>query len=245
MPALDRWGQNRHSAFWWILMTSFQVKILALFRPQDLVKNCRCNLRVVKNPNLNAGIGEPWAGQSNDSESPELIVNLDVSDFCENFGFVLPIGSENKGLPCSARFRRSHLCTTAGKRGTRWTIAVFYLYPGMGDPWAGQSNEMLFPDCIWNLIISVWRENFGFEDPTGSEISTKKPSKCCIIPECGNRGSLSWASQCKRQTLFLFKNTQRLWYCRKLGFGRAYWFCTRESKKMSNIRCLDKYSTWI
>ena len=72
-------------------------------------------MRIVQNSDLNAGIGDPWAGQSSDSDSPEPIVNLDVSDFWENLGLVLPIGS---GITTTLwHICQSQLCNSAGKKG--------------------------------------------------------------------------------------------------------------------------------
>lgn len=45
---------------------------------------------------LNAGNGDPWAGQSRARLVEIVSVNPWKSDFCENFGFAPPIGSECK-----------------------------------------------------------------------------------------------------------------------------------------------------
>ena len=44
--------------------------------------------------NLKEGSGAPWAGQRRDSSWAHLLVNVELSDSCENFGLVPPIGSK-------------------------------------------------------------------------------------------------------------------------------------------------------
>ena len=105
--------------------------------------------------NLNAGRGKPWAGQINVtalSSSCIILLELNLSG---NFGFVLPIGSNNykngwNGIK-SKYIRKSNLKA------------------GRGEPWAGQESAMDVMANLTNVNDLDSKENLGFVPPTGSK----------------------------------------------------------------------------
>lgn len=78
---------------------------------------------------------------------------MELSDFWENFGFAVPIGSADK------------------KGGIEEDTN---LNDGMGAAWAGQSKARGCADISVKANVSVFWENLGFAPPIGSEIWPRK-----------------------------------------------------------------------
>ena len=70
------------------------LKSLVMLLPKFLQFKTEAIKSSITETNLNEGSGAPWAGQRRDSSWPHLLVNVELSDSCENFGLVPPIGSK-------------------------------------------------------------------------------------------------------------------------------------------------------
>ena len=82
---------------WWIILLELRLSgNFGLVLPIGSVKNFIEEKEVYENsnPNLNAGIGEPWAGQVSAIEDFDILINVNDFDSSENLGFAPPTGSE-------------------------------------------------------------------------------------------------------------------------------------------------------
>ena len=153
--------------------------------------------------NLNAGTGNPWAGQLRLSGEEASLTKMRPLVSRENFGLAPPMGS----IMLTFFTVLAHTWMLGldmpelDKSGTvliQWTLLVwvllwpertlawlhqwvlhckinftfgciFYLKPGMGCPWAGQSRVKMLSWTAVTLRPSVFEENLGFAPPIGSK----------------------------------------------------------------------------
>ena len=101
--------------------------------------------------NLNDGKGDPCAGQVRATDIPIRSSKATRFIFEENFGRLLPTGSE---------------------KGKSWHEEnhpiIYYLKEGNGDPCAGHVNANGCEAFSWYAARFDLEENFGRELPTGS-----------------------------------------------------------------------------
>ena len=110
---------------------------------------------------LNAGSGNPCAGQTKAIEEDLECTNVELLSADENFGLALPIGSKY--------FDRIKSVNGSNKN---------YLNDGTGAPWAGQDSEIISFSFLTKRLNLVSEENFGAAPPMGSVDDIKKDRKC-------------------------------------------------------------------
>ena len=99
--------------------------------------------------NLNAGIGNPWAGHSKvTSLFCTRVIPLKLMS-SGNLGFALPIGSTNIKNEMTQRDQSN-------------------LNAGKGNPWAGQRSVSWLSTALVMLLEFTSSENLGLELPIGS-----------------------------------------------------------------------------
>ena len=103
------------------------------------------------NSNLNDGKGDPCAGQVSAKDFSTRSSKATRFSFEENFGRLLPTGSETGKLVYDQN-----------------NLGIYYLKEGNGDPCAGHVNANGCKAFSWYAARFDFDENFGSELPTGS-----------------------------------------------------------------------------
>ena len=152
--------------------------------------------------NLNAGTGEPWAGQRRANWDISVSTNEEICDFWGNLGLVPPIGS----------VLQYH---------TNWFITN--LKAGIGNAWAGQSNASEVPRRSVKAKVSVFWENFGFAPPMGSVEIICLNIWLCDQPKGWDRWALSWTKQ-RQLSSWRFGECQTIKLLGKFRFSSTYRF---------------------